>query len=270
MEQKTKRKTVKKETKAEIVKATPEQSPLMPIIAAASTNGEVDADKLLKLIEASEKWEAGQAKKAYHVAMAAFQAEAPKVIKTKDGHNNKYAGLSDIVAVIAPLLSDNGLSHAWETDTADKEIKVTCRITHVLGHSEKTCLLAGPDDSGNKNAIQAVGSTITYLQRYTLKAALGLAETDQDDDGNSSAGDPNATPEPNAKEREVLEEICNKMIDSVPEGYVLLDPRIDQIVYGMKGEYPQDIGRAGVIAAHLINWLDTNEKWGSVTKEAGV
>lgn len=270
MEQKTKRKTVKKETKAEIVKATPEQSPLMPIIAAASTNGEVDADKLLKLIEASEKWEAGQAKKAYHVAMAAFQAEAPKVIKTKDGHNNKYAGLSDIVAVIAPLLSDNGLSHAWETDTADKEIKVTCRITHVLGHSEKTCLSAGPDDSGNKNAIQAVGSTITYLQRYTLKAALGLAEADQDDDGNSSAGDPNAIPEPSKKEEKVLEEICKKMLDSVPEGRTLVDSRVDEVVYGLWNKYPDDIKTAGATAASLINTLNTNDSWESVTKEAGL
>lgn len=33
--------------------------------------------------------------------------------------------------------------------------------------------------------IQQVGSTITYLQRYTLKAALGLAAS-QDDDGKTS------------------------------------------------------------------------------------
>ena len=49
---------------------------------------------------------------------------------------------------------------------------------------------AGRDDSGNKNSIQAVGSTTTYLQRYTLKAALGLAASDDDDGRSTTVGDP--------------------------------------------------------------------------------
>src|SRR5690606_35194749 len=60
---------------------------------------------------------------------------------------------------------------------------VTCVITHELGHSERTTLSAAPDESGGKNSIQAVGSTVTYLQRYTLMAATGLAAKDMDDDG---------------------------------------------------------------------------------------
>jgi hypothetical protein len=43
-------------------------------------------------------------------------------------------------------------------------------------------LTAGRDDGPGRNAIQQVGSTITYLQRYTLKAALGLAVS-HDEDG---------------------------------------------------------------------------------------
>ncbi|MNL48938.1 ERF superfamily protein [compost metagenome] len=41
---------------------------------------------------------------------------------------------------------------------------------------------AMPDNSGKKNAIQQVASTITYLQRYTLLAATGVATKGQDDD----------------------------------------------------------------------------------------
>ena len=59
---------------------------------------------------------------------------------------------------------------------------VTCKITHELGHSEETSLSAPADSSGSKNAIQAIGSTITYLQRYTLLALTGLATHEQDDD----------------------------------------------------------------------------------------
>ena len=62
---------------------------------------------------------------------------------------------------------------------------MTCILSHRDGHSEETTLSAGRDDSGNKNSIQAVGSTVTFLQRYTLKAALGLAAA-EDDDGKSA------------------------------------------------------------------------------------
>lgn len=62
---------------------------------------------------------------------------------------------------------------------------MTCKITHIQGHSEETTLLAQPDASGSKNAIQAMGSTITYLERYTLLALTGLA-THEDDDGKAS------------------------------------------------------------------------------------
>ena len=41
--------------------------------------------------------------------------------------------------------------------------------------------MGGADQSGSKNGFQAIGSAVTYLQRYTLKAALGLsAEVDDD------------------------------------------------------------------------------------------
>jgi hypothetical protein len=45
--------------------------------------------------------------------------------------------------------------------------------------------MAGPPDAGGaKNAIQARASTITYLERYTLKAICGVAEQGDDSDGN--------------------------------------------------------------------------------------
>jgi hypothetical protein len=83
-------------------------------------------------------------------------------------------------------LSEQGLSSAWETVQDEKGIAVTCKITHILGHSEKTTLKAGGDDSGGKNKIQAIGSTVTYLSRYTLLSLVGLATAEMDDDGAGS------------------------------------------------------------------------------------
>ena len=49
--------------------------------------------------------------------------------------------------------------------------------------------MAAPDASGNKNAIQAVISAVTYLQRATLKAKCGLAAGRDDDAQASGAKD---------------------------------------------------------------------------------
>jgi hypothetical protein len=57
---------------------------------------------------------------------------------------------------------------------------VTC-ILSKGGYREENSLPGPADTSGSKNPIQAIGSAVTYLERYTLKAALGLSATDDDD-----------------------------------------------------------------------------------------
>lgn len=43
------------------------------------------------------------------------------------------------------------------------------------------------DNSGGKNPVQAVGSTMWYLQRYSFCAVLGIAPRDQDGDAGGVA-----------------------------------------------------------------------------------
>jgi len=138
-----------------------------------------------KMMDLQERHEKTQAKKAYVLAITEFSDRCPDIIKSKKGHNSSYAPLSTILDEIRPLLKECGLSHSWRTSQSGSATTVTCRITHTMGHSEETALTAEPDDSGSKNSIQAVGSTVSYLQRYTLKSLLGLAESD--DDGKSAA-----------------------------------------------------------------------------------
>jgi hypothetical protein len=71
----------------------------------------------------------------------------------------------------------------------NEPVTVTCIVSHRDGHFEENTLCAGRDDSGNKNSIQAIGSTLTYLQRMTLKAALGLAVSNDDDGKKADAAD---------------------------------------------------------------------------------
>jgi hypothetical protein len=168
-----------------IVREKPETTPAM-LLNIAIENG-AELDKLEKLMDLQMKWEANQARKAYTEAMAAFKANQPDIEKDKTVAygNTKYnhATLANVTDKINAALSQHGLSASWVTQQADKGITVVCRITHVLGHYEETSLTAPADTSGAKNAIQAIGSTISYLQRYTILALTGLATRDMDNDG---------------------------------------------------------------------------------------
>jgi hypothetical protein len=145
-------------------------------------------ETLKELLALQKEFEANEAKKAYIKAITAFRADPPKILKDKSvSYGNtkfKHTSLQSITKLIRKPLSDLGLSVNWTTNS-DEAIKVTCTVTHSLGHSESCSLTAKADTSGGKNAIQAVGSAVKYLQRYTVLSLLGLAETDElDDDGN--------------------------------------------------------------------------------------
>jgi len=162
------------------------------MIQDAVKNG-ADLSQLRELLSIQKDWEANEAKKAYHVAMASFKKEPIKIEKdkhvdfatTKGRMKYDHASLANAIDKVTIKLSEHGLSLSWNTKQ-NGQIIVTCKITHALGHSEETSLQADADSSGSKNSIQAIGSTITYLQRYTLLSALGLATADQDDDAKTA------------------------------------------------------------------------------------
>lgn len=152
-----------------------------------AVSGGADLDKLEKLLALQERWEANEAKKAYVQAMSDFKANAPKIIKDKQNSQYKsmYTTLGNLVNTVNPELSKHGLSASWDI-CQNGTIKVTCKMTHRLGHSETAEAMAPADTSGSKNAIQQIKSTVTYLKAVTFESICGLASSDanSDDDGN--------------------------------------------------------------------------------------
>lgn len=154
----------------------------------------ISPESLAQLLSLKERWEAGEARKAFVSAMAQFKADPPKITKNKHVKYPSKSGIVDywhatldhIADIIGQGLAEVGISYRWATKQENGVIEVTCTLTHHLGHSESATLMAAPDQSGGKNSIQAVGSTVTYLQRYTLLSATGMATEDQDDDGRSA------------------------------------------------------------------------------------
>lgn len=148
-------------------------------------------DAVERMIDMSERIAREKAKRAFDEAIAGAKAEIPPILKnrvvdftsSKGRTNYRHEDMGEIAKTVDPILAKFGLSYRFRTQTESKMVKVTCVVSHRDGHSEENSLTAGHDESGNKNSIQAVGSAITYLQRYTLKAALGLSASNDDDAG---------------------------------------------------------------------------------------
>lgn len=168
----------------QVVSDTPSVSlaDMTPVqMAAHLISSGADFQSVKEMIALSKELAADQAKRAFDAAIASAKSEIPAVAKNAKGHNNKaYANFAAYAAVVDPVLGKWGLSYRFRTEQTDR-ITVTCVLTHKDGHSEENSLSGPPDGSGSKNAIQAIGSTLTYLQRYTLVQALGLSASDDDD-----------------------------------------------------------------------------------------
>lgn len=193
-----------------------EQQALMAMIEKAVFSPDFDPDKLQKMLDLKDRWDAAAAKKAFNAAMAEFKLSAPTIYKnkhvsfqtSKGTTEYHHATLGGACEAIIEKLAQVGISHSWELEQGDKQIRVTCVLTHTAGHVEKRSLAAFADDSGGKNAIQAISSTVTYLERYTLLAATGLASEDLQPD-NDGAG----ASEPTITERELAD--LNALISEV-------------------------------------------------------
>jgi hypothetical protein len=166
------------------IPATPLVPPtLLDMLNRAIASGNLEIVKLMA--EMNKDFEAAEKRSRFDAAISDAKGKIKPIVKTAVGHNDrKYADLASVVREIDPILSDHRLYYRFRTRQEDgRPIAVTCILGHRDGHREENTLLGPADTSGSKNAIQAIGSTLTYLQRYCLMQALGLAAAD-DDDGN--------------------------------------------------------------------------------------
>lgn len=146
---------------------------------------------LNKLMDLQERVEVSHARKAFDTAIATAKAEIPSIPKNRPGHNGRnYADMAGIAKIIDPIIHKHGLSYRFRSQRIGNELIMTCILCHRAGHFEENSL-PGPLDIGpGRNSMQAIGSSCTYLQRYTLTQALGLSFTDDDDDDDAeSIGD---------------------------------------------------------------------------------
>ena len=142
----------------------------MEMLNRALTSG-ADVEMIEKLMVLQERWEAGQARKAFDEAMARAKAAIPPIIRSATGHNSKkYADFAAIASVVDPILGANGLSYRFETEQTDKLITVTC-ILFGHGHSIPAAallseLFASPEYLATLDVVREAISEPEYPHDY--------------------------------------------------------------------------------------------------------
>lgn len=159
-----------------------------------AVQGNADPDKLGKLMDLQERWEAKRAADAFGQALAGFQAECPPVHKGRSidlgsGAGPRYAGLDDIMAVAQPILSKHGLSVSYSASIDDGKLHATCTIRKGC-HSETSDITLPVPTQMKVNDTQKMGAAFSYAKRYALCAALNITVTDQDVDAAGLESEP--------------------------------------------------------------------------------
>jgi hypothetical protein len=148
--------------------------------------GGVDAPTLQKLLELQTAWEKREAEKEFVAGRA--RLKFPAIPKTKKSLNSYYATMDSIQEIIDPILASEGFTLSFTSGEPNEKdlIPITGKLSHRLGHSE-TCIIYQPIGAVSKgmNANQAMGSAISYGQRYCAAMMLNLRFVGMDDDAQS-------------------------------------------------------------------------------------
>lgn len=177
----------------EVVDAAPpmavEQNPMV-LIADAVKQGQ-SADVMERLFNLNERFDDKQAKLAFDAALSRFQGQCPRikkvrVIKTKSG-NIPFAAYEDLMKVAQDVLTANGLSVSFDTNTSKPgEITVFCHVSG-FGHT-RTNQITMPAPDLRANETQKMGAANSYAKRYALQNALNIVVMGEDVDASILTG----------------------------------------------------------------------------------
>jgi hypothetical protein len=124
-------------------------------------------------------------------AMAKAQTTIQQAHKDKenDFFKSSYADLASVWDACRLPLSENGIAvFQMPTTTAEGAVAVTTCLAHSSGQWIEETMACKPA----KGDAQAMGSVVTYLRRYMLAAAAGVAPADDDGNAAVKGGDKNA------------------------------------------------------------------------------
>ncbi|GJE26266.1 hypothetical protein LKMONMHP_1115 [Methylobacterium organophilum] len=176
------------------VSAQSETVAILSMIERAARDPSIDLDRMERLFEMREKMVARERETAFNAAMAAAQAEMPRVLRdAANSHTqSRYARLETIAKKITPIITRHGFSLSFDTGEPARpgEIRIVCSVAHKDGHTRTHQVdlpsdTAGAQGNRNKTPVQGFGSTVSYGRRYLTLMIFNVALTNEDDDGNA-------------------------------------------------------------------------------------
>jgi hypothetical protein len=174
--------------------ASTQATQVLSMLERVLTAPDFDIERAERLWAMQKEVRAEQAKASFIDASSAMQGELPSIKKRGEIKNNsgnvqsKYALWEDVNDAIKPILMRHGFALSFLVEQAGSAITITGILSHRDGHRETTQIVLAPDTTGSKNAVQAVGSAISYGKRYTAGALLNLTSHGEDDDGRGLGG----------------------------------------------------------------------------------
>jgi len=185
-------------TSDQMLPVTHREQPTTADLIAAVIQGGVTSDSVAvveRLVSLREREQKTEAEQAFAESFVGLQTETPKIVAMKavpDNNGNvryTYAPYEDIMRAVRPMLTKYGFAISYDQEIADGKVYVTCKLTHVRGHSQSNrfqCRIgSGPPKASES---QSDGSATTYAKRFALCAALGIT-IEQDRDGADGEGD---------------------------------------------------------------------------------
>jgi hypothetical protein len=167
---------------------------LLGFIERASKDSTFDVNKFGMLLDRQQELLRDYRLQLFNQAFAEVQGEIGTIVKKERNpiFKNPYAKLEDLDDALRPIATSHGFTVRYTTDENWKDGWLLCRciVAHEGGHMETTSLpgpydLMPPGQSGRgpaRSPIQAIGSTVSYLRRYTLMMAFNLVPKNNPDD----------------------------------------------------------------------------------------
>lgn len=117
-------------------------------------------------------------------ALAKCQGEFTAVKKGTAGHGYNYADIEAVLKASSPITSKHGISIIQMNISKAVGQHMLVGVKTILAHSEGGYISSEifiPAVKTKMNSlVQMAGVNITYLRRYGIQSALGLATTDND------------------------------------------------------------------------------------------
>lgn len=169
---------------------------MLEVIAEATTNKDVDVEKMRALLEMQREIEHREEVRLYNAALMAVQDEVPPL--AKDGKNThtsaRYPTLENVSRSLNAIARKHGFVMSW--GTADSPLKdhyrVVCDLSHSGGDARRHFVdlkidTSGPSGTRNKTDIQGISSSISFGRRILKILMFDLTVVGEDKDGNGAA-----------------------------------------------------------------------------------